>query len=106
MLCFTPHRLKESELQDLCERAKEVLSKEENVHEVPAPVTICGDIHGQFYDLKELFEIGGKPPYTNYLFMGGTIGFLWLCHPRAPMCSLHHPVPQTMLTEVTTAWRL
>ena len=45
---------------------------------VYSPVTICGDVHGQLYDLMELFRIGnikliflgGRCPDTNYLFMG------------------------------------
>ena len=60
----------ESEVQILCQKAIEVLADEPTVKYVPAPVTVCGDIHGQFYDLKELFFVGGHPPETNYLFMG------------------------------------
>jgi len=51
-------------------RAQAVLQEESNVQAVQAPVTVCGDIHGQFYDLCELFRIGGHCPDSNYLFMG------------------------------------
>jgi Calcineurin-like phosphoesterase len=47
-----------------------VLLEESNVQPVRCPVTVCGDVHGQFHDLMELFRIGGKAPDTNYLFMG------------------------------------
>lgn len=47
-----------------------MLQNESNVQAVRCPVTVCGDIHGQWNDLIELFRIGGKPPDTNYLFMG------------------------------------
>ncbi|KAF7016782.1 hypothetical protein CFC21_080235 [Triticum aestivum] len=62
--------LPEAEVRALCEKAKEILMEESNVQPVRSPVTICGDIHGQFHDLAELFRIGGKCPDTNYLFMG------------------------------------
>ncbi|CAN1315888.1 Serine/threonine-protein phosphatase PP2A-5 catalytic subunit [Linum perenne] len=62
--------LSEQDVRGLCEKAKEILMEESNVQPVKSPVTICGDIHGQFHDLAELFRIGGKCPDTNYLFMG------------------------------------
>jgi len=62
--------LPEPELKKLCETVKELLLEESNVQPVSSPVTICGDIHGQFHDLLELFRTGGEVPNTNYIFMG------------------------------------
>lgn len=76
--------LTESTMKDLCERIKELLLNESNVLTLKSPVTVVGDVHGcgitflvlthsfrrQFFDLLELFKVGGKPPDTNYLFLG------------------------------------
>jgi len=62
--------LPEKDVKDLCVKCKEVLEHESNVAVVKAPVTIVGDVHGQFHDLLELFKIAGPAPTTNFLFLG------------------------------------
>ena len=62
--------LKENEVIKICEKAREIFLKEPNIVKVRTPVTVCGDIHGQFEDLLELFQVGGSCPETSYLFLG------------------------------------
>jgi len=62
--------LSEPELKEICNRVKELLVSESNVVHLKAPCTVVGDVHGQFYDLCEMFKIGGPCPDINYLFLG------------------------------------
>ena len=64
--------LKEHEMKQLCELVKDLLMEESNIQPVCTPVIVCGDIHGQFHDLLELFRTGGGLPSNgiNYIFLG------------------------------------
>ena len=54
----------------LIQKFMEVIYEEPTLVRLTAPITICGDIHGQLFDLFELFKTGGDPATTKYLFMG------------------------------------
>uniref|UniRef100_M4C5P3 Serine/threonine-protein phosphatase n=1 Tax=Hyaloperonospora arabidopsidis (strain Emoy2) TaxID=559515 RepID=M4C5P3_HYAAE len=62
--------LEANALLALCERVKDLLVNEDNVVDVPSPVAVCGDLHGQFHDLLELFKLSGPAPETSYVFLG------------------------------------
>ena len=72
--------LPEKTLIDLLLKLMEVLYTESNVLELQSPITICGDIHGQLYDLFELFKVSCENEVignTKFLFMGDYVDRGW-----------------------------
>ncbi|CAH02173.1 calcineurin catalytic subunit A [Kluyveromyces lactis] len=63
-------RLSRDQTKRILEMVIDVFAKEPNLLMLNSPLTICGDIHGQYYDLMKLFEVGGDPSETPYLFLG------------------------------------
>lgn len=96
---YKKNPLAESVIEAICAKTKELLMQESNVVHVQAPVTVVGDIHGQFFDLIEIFKIGGFCPDTNYLFLG-ELTCTWY------ICSGSNLKQETMLTEACSAWKL
>ena len=62
--------ISELEIKEICNRVKPILLSQPMLLELEAPLKICGDVHGQYTDLLRLFEYGGFPPDSNYLFLG------------------------------------
>lgn len=60
----------EDRVKEICNKVAEILIKEPNIQNRRAPVVVCGDIHGQFFDLVSLFRIDGTPARRQYIFLG------------------------------------
>ncbi|KAH0793403.1 Ser/Thr protein phosphatase [Histomonas meleagridis] len=54
----------------LCKTVSTILLNEPTVLDLSPPINICGDIHGQLYDLIAVFQSGGFDPSVKYLFLG------------------------------------
>lgn len=73
LLNFSPNQridITQNELTLLCNTIQPIFSSQPMLLELEAPINICGDIHGQYYDLLRLFKLGYLPPKSNYLFLG------------------------------------
>lgn len=69
-LCVSQVNMAESQIRQLCKRSREIFLSQSSLLELSAPVTIVGDIHGQYADLLRHFDKVGYPPNTNFLFLG------------------------------------
>jgi serine/threonine-protein phosphatase 2B catalytic subunit len=63
-------RLEKADLLDLINNFVAIMKDEPNIVRIQDPVTVVGDIHGQYYDMLKLLEVGGNPEDTKYLFLG------------------------------------
>merc|ERR1719393_331637 len=66
----TQIQVPEGQLRACLNKNREILLEQPGFLELEAPLKICGDVHGQYFDLLRLFEYGGFPPDSNYLFLG------------------------------------
>jgi serine/threonine-protein phosphatase PP1 catalytic subunit len=62
--------LKEEEIKFLIDKSYQIIKEQKMLVELEAPLHVCGDIHGQYYDLLRIFEHCGYPGEYNYLFLG------------------------------------
>ena len=62
--------IKEDECNYIIDKSYEIFKKEESLLKIQAPLYICGDIHGQYYDLLRVFDILKYPPQSTFLFLG------------------------------------
>jgi len=63
-------RLLKSDALKIIKTAASLFSDEPNLLRLRDPIAVCGDVHGQFFDLMRLMATAGSPARTKYLFLG------------------------------------
>jgi serine/threonine-protein phosphatase 2B catalytic subunit len=63
-------RVAEGTLLDVIKDVSAIFASEPNMLKVKDPITVVGDIHGQYYDFVKMLEVGGPPGDTQYIFLG------------------------------------
>ena len=63
-------KLSEREVFTVIDKSFPIIQNEPSMLELEPPLYICGDIHGQFYDLLRVFDILKYPPESKFLFLG------------------------------------
>ncbi|OHS99599.1 Ser/Thr protein phosphatase [Tritrichomonas foetus] len=60
----------EETITELCSNAITILKSKPTLLEIPAPIYIVGDLHGNLQDLLRIFIYSRTPPLTRFLFLG------------------------------------
>jgi len=63
-------RIAKEDLIKLVNDANKLFKSEGNLLYLEDPLTVVGDIHGQYYDAIKILELGGDPATSKYLFLG------------------------------------
>ncbi|OMJ84516.1 hypothetical protein SteCoe_14321 [Stentor coeruleus] len=63
-------RVSKTDCIAIVQSAASMFAREPNLLDLMDPITIIGDIHGQFFDLLKILELAGDLIETKYLFLG------------------------------------
>ncbi|OHT06754.1 Ser/Thr protein phosphatase [Tritrichomonas foetus] len=60
----------EHSVTEITNRARDTFMMQETLIDVPQPVYVIGDLHGNIFDLIRILVLSGPPPSNRFLFLG------------------------------------
>ena len=98
-MCDKQGLLSESRVAALLQKVEKIMHLEPNIVSITGPVVVIGDLHGQYYDLRQLMRLTGYDPLAtdtplaslpqNYLFLGDYVDRgAWSCEVFLYVCAL------------------